>query len=715
MIRYNTYTSDAGVTRLTQLNATLTLSWSQWLLKYMEFHTFLQMTGWLISQAYVVFESVKVPGVLEHTHFLDVHNKFYPVRVKKAHLPKVDMQAEATLDLSMFPKREPVLDLIKSYDFTVTEHNPGHLQLKGSFLKLKLIRNQLIQLQAYEHHYSRSPSALHNGSSLGYDLERSNLDHRFVSKSISRNMDKMDSTPSSSLYRVSKSGGSPRSHQSSLSYYPEGHASSPVDAVDDQKYEKQDRNVLSAHRRSLHADGASSISVNDPSSVNLLQDVSPLNRDLASGRASQSIYSSSYGSTSHTADTTQHRTSYKDLASGRAPQSIYSSSYGSTSHTADTTQHRTSYKDLASGGTPRSNYYSSNGSTGHTEDTMQLHTSYKDLPSDRAPRSIYHSSNGSTSNTTDTPQHHTSYKDSASGGSLRRRPSYSGDTWPSSSHGSPSSSTGEMASFPVDTDIINYILIKRQSDVKAIARDYGTEMTLKDDDGLTTVKFRGKNSEKAKEDLLSIIEKISPSLRTQEIHLITYDHAEQKILERIQHNQDSSVMIKHSGDVIKLVGSSTESFEMKQKLLGHPRGRTKERGSKYRRSISLPKQYKPTHHARIPDTENTASAATKYNPSHYQERPDEGKALQIVRGHELTPDKNSQRTRSNSESRDKNGTTRKSQAVHQDLEVTSSSQGTKTPKNLALQVAKRFDSNIKNIDFIWSIRKKKIIVHNKKT
>lgn len=552
------------------------------------------------------------------------------------------MQAEATLDLSVFPKREPVLDLIKSYDFTLTEHNPGHLQLKGSFLKLKLIRNQLIQFQEYEHHYSRSPSALHNGSSLGYDLERSNLDHRFVSKSISRNMDKMDSTPSSSLYRVSESGGSARSHQISLSYYTERHASSPVDAVDDQKYEKQDRNVLSAHRQSLHADGASSISVNGPSSVNLLQDISPLNRDLASGGTLRSISSPSYGSTSHTADTTQHHTSYKDLASG---------------------------------GTPRSNYYSSNGSTGHTTDSLQ---------------------------------HHTSYKDSASGGSLRRRPSFSGDTWPSSSHGSPSSSTGEMASFPVDTDIINYILIQRQSDVKAIAKDYGTETTLKDNDGLTTVKFRGKNSEKAKEDLLSIIEKISPSLRTQEIHLITYDRAEQKqILERIHQNQDSSVVIKHSGDVIKLVGTSSESFEMKQKLLGHPRGRTIERSSKYRRSTSLPKQYKPTHHARITDTENTASAATKYNPSGYQEKPDEGKAPQIVRGHELTPDKNLQRTRSNSESRDKNRTTRE-KAVHQDLEVASSSQGTKTPKNLATQVAKRLDSSVKNIDFLWSLRKKSL-------
>ncbi|KAK3508582.1 hypothetical protein QTP70_034022, partial [Hemibagrus guttatus] len=205
--------------------------------------------------------------------------------------------------------------------------------------------------------------------------------------------------------------------------------------------------------------------------------------------------------------------------------------------------------------------------------------------------------------------------------------------------------------------------LPEKKDIEAIEKDYGTEMTLKDDDGLMTVKFRGKNSEKAKECLLNIIKEISPSLRTQVINLLEYDQAEQKqILERIQHNQETSVVIKHCGDVIKLVGSSSESFEMKQKLLGHkvdhPRGRTIERGSKLRRSSSLPTQYKTTHHACRTDPEHTASAAPKYNPSRYEEKPDEGKAPQIVRVHELTPDKNSQRTRSNSESRSKNRTTR---------------------------------------------------------
>ncbi|XP_047672102.1 uncharacterized protein si:dkey-154b15.1 isoform X2 [Tachysurus fulvidraco] len=528
------------------------------------------------------------------------------------------MQVEATLDLSMFPKQEPVLHLIKSYDFTVTEHIPGRLQLKGSFLKLKLIRNQLVQLQGQEHHYSRSPSALHNGSSLGYDLECNSLGPRFESRSILRNMDKMDavgqtqllestsSSSSSSSYRVSGSGGSPRSHQSSHLSYTERNASSPVDGVG-QKYERLDRNEPFGHRRSLHADSASSISANGASNVTLLQHTSPLNRDSASG------------------------------------------------------------------GFPQSIHYSSNVGTGHTADTMQ---------------------------------HNTFYKDSASGGSLRRHPSLSGDISASSSHSSPSSSSGGMASFQVDTDIINFILIQRQNDFKTI-ENYCTEISVRDNNGLTTVTCRGKNSEKAKADLINIIKELSFSLRTHEIHLKNFDHAELKqISERIRRNQDSGVMIKTSGDVIKLVGSSSESFEMKQKLLGHtvdhPRGRTMERGSTLRRSSSLPRKYKTTH---ITDPEDTARAATKYTPSRYQDNLDEGKAPLTVRGPEQTPDKKSQWIRSDSESRGKKRTN-KENSVHQDLESSSLSQEIKSPKQLPTLVTKLWDYNIKDNFKIRSRNKK---------
>ncbi|KAB5517736.1 hypothetical protein PHYPO_G00170620 [Pangasianodon hypophthalmus] len=566
------------------------------------------------GQAYVVFESAKVPGVLECTHILDVDNRFYPIHVKKAHSSEVDMQCETTLDLSMFPKPESVLKLLNHYDFNVTEPIPGHLQLKGSFLKLKLIRNELVHLRGHEHQsHSRSPSALQNGSTCS--------DPRLVSKSTSRNMDKtdavsrnqlLDSAPSLSSYRDSVSGGYPRHLQSSHSSYTERNASSPVGAVV-QTYRGQDSDELLAHRRSPLADGASLLSANSPSSLTLLHHTSPLCRDSASG------------------------------------------------------------------GSPRS-----------------LHSSY-------------YSSIESCSNTVDTMQHHTSYRDSASGGSLRKRPSLNDDTWAGSSHSSPASSSGGMASFPVDRDTINFILTQRQDVVKVIEKDCGTEMGLKDNPGFTMVTFSGKNSEKAKACLLEFINEIRPSLRMQEIHLKKYDHAQQKrILERIQRNKDSGVTITHSDDVVKLVGSSGGSFEMMQKILGHSddphRGRAMERSSKSRRSHSVPRQYKLADNAHFTGHENLASAENKYSPSHYQEESDEGKALQFVRGPEQTPDKNSQRTRSNSASQDRNRAIRE-QAMHQDVELVSSTQEKKSPKKYAIGLLKRFDPNAKNIDFRKGLQK----------
>ncbi|XP_060760580.1 uncharacterized protein si:dkey-154b15.1 isoform X2 [Neoarius graeffei] len=501
------------------------------------------------AQAYVIFESAEVPGVLECTHVLDVDTRFYAIHVKRANFSEVDMRVETILDLRMFKDRKYVLTCLKHYDFNVTKSSESHLQLKGSFLKLKLLRTELLRLQVHEHQlHNRSPSALHNGFS--YDTEHNSLDHRLASKSMSRNVHNMDAVsqrqlldgaPSlSSPYREMASAGSPRSLQSSYSPYAERNASSPVNAV--QKYQSQDSSELLAHRWSPLADGASPLSANSPSSLTLLHHTSPL------------------------------------------------------------------------------------------------------------------------------------HSDSASGGSLRRCPSYDSGTWARSSHSSPQS-------FPVDTDTLNFILSQQQDVVKVI-NDYGTEMRVKGDAGLTVVSLFGKNSEKAKAHLLEKIKEISPSLRTQEIYLKMYTPAEQtQILERIQRYKDSGVMITHSGDDVKLVGSSKGSFEMKQKLLGHNddsrRGRTMDRSSKSRRCSSVPRQYKAIEHKLATDQENQASAANMYSPASYQEESDEGKAPQIVQG--KTQNKNSQRTRSNSESRDKNRIIT-AQPMHQDMELVSSSQGKKSQK-----------------------------------
>ncbi|TSK28292.1 RNA-binding protein 43 [Bagarius yarrelli] len=502
------------------------------------------------GQAYVVFETDKVPGVLKCTHILDVHNRFYPIRVKKADLSMVDMPVETTLHLSLFPNHESVRKLLESYDFTITEDIPGRVQLKGSFLKLKLLRTQLIQLLCHDHHRFRPSSALHNGYSLGYELERNHPESRLVSKSISRNVRDVDavsqqellvSAPSSTSFQVSGSSGSPRIPQTPNSFYNVRNASSLVDAVAEE-YQKQSRNQpVLAHGRRPCADGASS----NPSAHNLLQQ-------------------------------------YKDFAST-----------GSTSHAADT-----------------------------------MHTSHEDLDSSEFRRCL-------------------------------------------SSDASSSSSSGGVSSIYVATDIINFIQTQHKDVIQKIRKNNGTKIEVQADAEVATVTFSGKNSKKAQACLLNTIYEITPSLITQKINLKNFDRAKQlQILERIERNRDRGVMITQCHDVIKLVGTSKESFEMMQVLLGHndelSRGRPMERSSKVRRSSSLPRLYKMTQNFCSTDPEPQASVPIQYNPSHYQEKPDEGKVPQIGPGFERTCSKNME------------------QRVHQDTELPLSSPG-KTSQRKSLK------------------------------
>ncbi|XP_072531711.1 RNA-binding protein 43 [Salminus brasiliensis] len=116
------------------------------------------------DQAYVVFESDNVPGVLQRNHVLEVDSKFYPVHVQRAHQSEVDMPVKTKLNMSMFPKPQDVWLLLRSNGFEATEIRPGILQLKGSFLSLKLLRKKLTELLVQDVlSQNTSPSALSNG------------------------------------------------------------------------------------------------------------------------------------------------------------------------------------------------------------------------------------------------------------------------------------------------------------------------------------------------------------------------------------------------------------------------------------------------------------------------------------------------------------------------------------------------------------------------
>ncbi|KAA0710577.1 hypothetical protein E1301_Tti015751 [Triplophysa tibetana] len=139
------------------------------------------------GQAYVVFEASEVPGVLQHSHVLEVDGQFYPLEVQKGYLRQLDMQAEAWLDVSMFSRPKEISDLLLGYGFSVSETSSGQLHLQGSFLMLKVIRHKLMELQAQESHIRRRTSSPYtnsysNGSASNHGLS----DFEYLNDSTSR-------------------------------------------------------------------------------------------------------------------------------------------------------------------------------------------------------------------------------------------------------------------------------------------------------------------------------------------------------------------------------------------------------------------------------------------------------------------------------------------------------------------------------------------------
>ncbi|XP_051520648.1 uncharacterized protein LOC127421561 [Myxocyprinus asiaticus] len=168
-------------------------------------------------QAYVVFESAEVPGVLEHNHLLEVEGQFYPLDVKSVHRPQLDMPVEASLNVNMFSSQRAIQNLLESYGFKVSEPRSGELHLEGSFFRLKLIRPKLMQLQAQETRVQRrTPSPYTNSYSNGSVSKYRPNDYESIPKSTSRhnhaNGNSMYAGASSpSTARTSRSPESPNS------------------------------------------------------------------------------------------------------------------------------------------------------------------------------------------------------------------------------------------------------------------------------------------------------------------------------------------------------------------------------------------------------------------------------------------------------------------------------------------------------------------------
>ncbi|XP_052388325.1 uncharacterized protein LOC127934839 [Carassius gibelio] len=219
------------------------------------------------GQAYVVFEEEEVPGVLKHNHVLELDSQFYPLDVKKMHQPKLDIPAEAFLNVKMFSSPRKIRDILHSRGFQVSETSSGELHLQGTFLNLKRIHRKLMHLLAQEiHPQRRTPSQYSNGFSSDSVLRASSSDYDHGSYSTSRH----SHSNGHSVYaagRNTSSGINSRSPDrqalvqasSSLdvSSSAESSFSSPTRSFEDSSTSVRQRNLSSPKRKtedSLHVD-----------------------------------------------------------------------------------------------------------------------------------------------------------------------------------------------------------------------------------------------------------------------------------------------------------------------------------------------------------------------------------------------------------------------------------------------------------------------------
>ncbi|XP_062342587.1 uncharacterized protein si:dkey-154b15.1 isoform X2 [Osmerus eperlanus] len=159
------------------------------------------------------------------------------------------------------------------------------------------------------------------------------------------------------------------------------------------------------------------------------------------------------------------------------------------------------------------------------------------------------------------------------------------------------------ASFMTDPDLLRFAQSFKQKDIDLILKNHKVTMDVKWSEGadVSSVALQGRGSQGAMEELQGFLNVLAPTIRTQQIQLGSLDHNVQvEVGKQIQMYKDDfhSVMIRQVGDTIRLVGPSSDSYELKRRILGELvdlpplplRGRPQSRDPSSRRSSSLPRQ-----------------------------------------------------------------------------------------------------------------------------
>ncbi|XP_065327871.1 uncharacterized protein si:dkey-154b15.1 [Pelmatolapia mariae] len=178
--------------------------------------------------------------------------------------------------------------------------------------------------------------------------------------------------------------------------------------------------------------------------------------------------------------------------------------------------------------------------------------------------------------------------------------------------------------FVIDADVFKYAGRFRKKEMDSILISHDVKMKTEDCGDMVNITLTGKNSKTALSKVQSLLASLSNTLRTQEVPLQDMSDDGKMLLAKIKKkgNVDGLVLVCEMGDRLHLIGSSRESFLLKQRLLDgrdrHGRtGRASAKGSRGRSNSAPPTNRKSTETAANPDT--SPGGATGYSQSKHQD------------------------------------------------------------------------------------------------
>ncbi|XP_029022003.1 uncharacterized protein LOC114865226 isoform X2 [Betta splendens] len=170
-------------------------------------------------------------------------------------------------------------------------------------------------------------------------------------------------------------------------------------------------------------------------------------------------------------------------------------------------------------------------------------------------------------------------------------PSTSAPLLTGSSHSLPPSFSHGQHTLLVEGDVFYYAKRVRSKELRDIEERHEVALIWREVGESFRITLEGRNTKEAAGELQQLVERLHALLRTQEVPRTDMGPKGHAVLQRIQENSyiSKSVLVCEMHDRLHLIGPSSESYALKQRLLegsGHE-GRTSDRSSR-RRSSSQP-------------------------------------------------------------------------------------------------------------------------------